>query len=182
MRENRAFQRMRFQIIILTSIDHIITLEPVPHGPGITSLERLELATCLACLGGEQQPFFYQHDQTGRPQQIGLEETFAPQFPDVALKPTMVQIGEISPRWRWQSHTYSDGRENLNRVGGDPCWIQYPEYPACPECGRRMVFLLQIMSGLPTGDGDEHTFGDGGICYSSWCDRCHISALLWQSS
>jgi hypothetical protein len=165
------------------ALDHIITLEPVLDTLGITSLERLELATCLSCLGGEQQPFFYKHDQNGQPQQIGLEGTpLTPQFPSVALKPTVVQVAEISPRWRWQSDTYSDDVENLHRVGGDPCWIQYPEYPTCPECSKRMIFLLQIMSGLPTVDGGEWTWGDDGICYSFWCDQCRVSAHLWQCS
>jgi hypothetical protein len=162
-------------------LHHFITLEPIPATLKITGLEQLELATCLSCLGWEQQRLFYTHDQNGQLQQAGFDGArIEPQFPAVAFKPTEVQIVQISPRWQWQNDAASNGRENLNRVGGDPCWIQDSEYPTCPECGKRMVFLLQITSDLPTIDGGEWMWGDSGICYSFWCDECKVSGYLWQ--
>lgn len=66
-------------------------------------------------------------------------------------------------------------------MGGHPCWVQQVgEYPACPECGRTMLFLLQLDSGLPTADGGECARGNSGMCYAFCCDACRVSALLCQ--
>lgn len=162
-------------------LHHLITLEPIPDTLGVAGLKRLVLATCLSCLGWEQPQLFYKHDEAGAPRQAGFAGVQAvPEFPAGALKPAEVQIAQISRRWKWQDHGSSNHRENLHRVGGVPCWIQYAEYPACPECGNRMVFLLQVTSDLRTGDGAEWMWGDCGICYTFWCDRCSVSGHLWQ--
>jgi hypothetical protein len=87
---------------------------------------------------------------------------------------------ETPRRWRWQDWALSNGRENLNRVGGEPCWVQSAEYFDCPTCGSLMSFLMQLDSDLPTEDGGEWLWGSGGIGYGFWCDRCKVSAFLWQ--
>ena len=162
-------------------LHHLITLEPIPDTLEITGIQRLELASCLSCLGWEQPRLFYKHDRVGQPLQIGFDGArVTPKFPAVALKPTEVQMAQISPRWQWQDDAASNGRENLYRVGGNPCWIQHSEYPTCPECSQRMKFMLQITSNLPTVEGGSWMWGDAGICYCFWCDTCKVSAYLWQ--
>jgi hypothetical protein len=66
-----------------------------------------------------------------------------------------VRLDETPRQWRWQDWGLSNGRENLNRVGGEPCWVQSAEYPCCPICKGLMRFLMQLDSDLPTGDGGE---------------------------
>lgn len=162
-------------------LHHFITLDPTPDNLDVTGLNRLELASCLSCLGWGAPQFFYKHDPTGHPHQIGYDGPhMEPEFPAVPFNPTLVQVAQISRRWQWQNDAGSNGRENLNRIGGAPSWIQYAEFPHCPECGQSMKFLLQITSELPTVNGREWNWGDGGICYGFWCDPCKISGFLWQ--
>jgi hypothetical protein len=161
-------------------LHHLLTLDPVPDGLPVTGLSRLSLSVCLSCYGWERPAVFYQHGQDGEPQNIGYEgPRIQPEFPTEALAQTDVWLVESDRRWRWQDWAQSSGCENLNRIGGHPCWIQDAEYPKCPHCGQTMGFLMQLEAGIPTVDGDEWLEGEG-ICYGFWCDSCRISAFLWQ--
>jgi hypothetical protein len=163
------------------ALQHIITVEPIPVTLPISGLERLELSTCLSCLGMEQPIIFYTHGQTGRPQQTEFAVARAkPEFAGEAFLPTEVQITQLSQRWHWQDHALSNGRENLHRIGGAPCWIQGPDYPTCPECGELMMFLFQVDSYLPTVEGNEWMWGDAGMYHCFWCYDCKVSGHLWQ--
>ena len=42
-----------------------------------------------------------------------------PQFPACPLREAEVRLVETPRRWRWQDWGLSNGRENLNRVGGE---------------------------------------------------------------
>lgn len=162
-------------------LHHLITLEPVPDGLGITGLSALTLAVCLSCLGWEHEGLFYRHDAAGQPEWIGIGGgTQTPQFPAASLMPTKVHLVRTPARWRWQDWALSNSRENLHRVGGNPCWIQSADYPVCPQCDMRMHFLMQLDSDLPTTDGREWLWGSGGIGYTFWCDACKVSGHLWQ--
>ena len=162
-------------------LHRLVAFEPVPDGLGVTGLGRLELATCLSCLGWERQPLFYGHEQDGRPENLGYDgPKVNPQFPAGPLREAEVRLVETPRRWRWQDWGLSNSRENLNRVGGEPCWVQDAEYPDCPSCGETMGHLMQLDSDLPSADGGEWLWGSGGIGYVSWCDRCKVSGILWQ--
>ena len=162
-------------------LHRLLVLDPVPVGLGITRLTRLELATCLSCLGWERQPLFYRHDQDGCPSNVGYDgPAVKPQFPVGPLKETETRLAETPRRWYWQDWGLSNGRQNLNRIGGEPCWIQNAEYPQCPSCQRLMPYLMQLDSELPTVDGGEWLWGSGGIGYGFWCDRCKVSGFFWQ--
>ena len=93
-----------------------------------------------------------------------------PEFPFCPLKEAEAYLTETPRRWRWQDWALSNSRENLNRIGGEPCWIQDAEYPQCPSCQRVMAYLMQLDSGLPTDDEGEWLWGTGGIGYGFWCD------------
>ena len=145
------------------------------------SMSRLLLQTCLSCLGWTGSPLFYQHDVNGTPRPIKTpDELTAPEFPAEPLAPCVVSIARTSRRWFWQDWGLSNSRENLNRVGGEPCWIQDPQYPECPQCAQTMKFLMQLDSNIPTSDGGDWLWGSGGIGYGFWCEPCRVSAFLWQ--
>jgi hypothetical protein len=162
-------------------LHRLIVLSPVPRGVGVTGRDRLELATCLSCLGWERQPLFYKHDGDGVPTNIGYKgATVTPQFPVGPLKETNVQLAKTPKRWHWQDWALSNSRENLHRIGGEPCWVQDADYPSCPSCKKLMPYLMQLDSDLPTEHGGEWLWGSGGICDGFWCDKCKVSGLLWQ--
>lgn len=163
------------------ALHRLIAFEPMPQGLGVTELSRLELATCLSCLGWEQAPLFYRHQGDGKPISVGYDgPTIVPQFPVGPLRECWVRLAVTPRRWYWQDWGLSNGRENLNRIGGEPCWVQNAQYPDCPSCGEVMSHLMQLDSDLATSDGGQWLWGSGGIGYVSWCDRCKVSGHLWQ--
>lgn len=163
------------------TLHRLLVLDPIPAGLGITRLTRLEFATCLSCLGWERQPLFYRHDQHGCPSNVGYDgPTVKPQFPVGPLKETEIWLAETPRRWYWQDWALSNSRENLNRIGGEPCWIQDAEYPCCPSCQKLMPYLMQLDSDLPMDEEREWLWGSGGIGYGFWCDQCKVSGFYWQ--
>ncbi|MDG3002714.1 hypothetical protein [Paludisphaera mucosa] len=162
-------------------LHRLIDLDPVPSDLGVTGLGRLEIATCLPCLGWELAPLFYHHAENGHAVGVAYHgPTIIPQFPAEALRESEVRLAVTPGRWRWQDWGLSNSRENLTRIGGEPGWIQDAEHPDCPTCGRVMGHLMQLDSDLPTGEGGEWLWGSGGIGFVSWCDRCKVSGHLWQ--
>ncbi len=143
--------------------------------------QRVQLVTCLTCLGWEIEVMFFAHNDAGVPTAIALpSELSEPQFPAGSLARTTVVLTETPTRWRAQEWGSANSRENLNRVGGDPTWVQSAEYPDCPRCDQLMPFIMQIDSELPDSDGAEWLWGSGGICFVFWCEQCAVSATLWQ--
>lgn len=157
----------------------LVSFESLDCLPSVSGLSSLHLETCLSCLGWEEPRMFYRHDADGRPICLSVAGS-PPQFPAVQLKETEAYLVDCGSRWQWQSWGASNSRENLNRVGGHPTWVQSAEFPQCPDCNATMVFLLQLDSDLPTGDKGEWLWGSGGIAYAFWCDSCKISGILWQ--
>lgn len=155
-----------------------------PKLAGIASNTAIEFGTCLSCLGWESDgAMFYRHDAQGKPyshpiQQSDVVQT--PQFSQANLLEAEVNIYRASHRWAYQDWGTSNDRQNLHRVGGAPSWIQGAEYPDCPDCHRRMYFVMQLDSGLPLADGNEWLWGSGGCNYTFWCEDCRVSAHLWQ--
>ena len=141
----------------------------------------LRLVACLSCLGSEIDTLFYDHVNTRVPVGLNPEgRTTTPQFLAGPLRETKATIVRIADRWAVQDWGFSNGRENLHRVGGEPSWIQSAEYPKCLRCSRRMRFIAQLDSDLPTENGGEWLWGSGGICYAFWCSVCRVSAVKWQ--
>ena len=162
-------------------LHHLITFDPLLDGMGVTGLSQLSLATCLYCIGYKEHWLFFRHDAEGKPAASKAPETpHSPQFSIPPLLETQVAIAETPPRWRWQDWGSSDGRENLHRLGGHPCWIEPAEFPTCPRCNCTMPFLMQLDTGLKTAEGWSLSWGDSGIAYLFWCDACRISAMMYQ--
>jgi hypothetical protein len=155
---------------------HLLTLEPVPACTAVSQLPRLELDTCLSCLGWSVPALWFRHDREGTPSALPSGERKEPEFPADPLGEVTARLVRLDDRWDWQAWGASNGRENLHRIGGHPTWVQSAEYPKCPECSSTMRFLLQLDSELDKG----WLWGSGGILYVFWCDRCAISGQLWQ--
>lgn len=155
-------------------VHHLLTLDPVPAGLGVTSVPTLVLETCLHCIW-DNGDLWWKHDSAGRPaphQRQGGEDCSTARVP---LRETTVRLVPTPMRWYWQDARHE--QENLTRVGGYPSWIQSADFPSCPDCGKTMPFLFQLDSGLP-GDGDE-SFGDG-ILFTYWCNTCRVSISVPQ--
>lgn len=164
-------------------LHNLITLSPIPPNIGVSEMPSLSLQTCLSCLGYEEHAatLFYEHDVSGAPRSLNLLNVKAtPKFPATSLLRCDVTVCPTPQRWFWQDWALSNSRENLNRLGGHPAWIQNADYLTCPKCNRRMRHLLQLDSELPTSDGRQWLWGSGGCCYVEWCDTCKVSGFQWQ--
>lgn len=162
------------------ALHRMLNFDPVPDEIGIRAVGRLDLVTCLSCLGWEKEALFFKHEADGLVIPLPCGDKVTPEFCSGPLQETTVSLAQTPPRWQRQSWGSSNGRENLNRIGGHPTWIQSAQYPRCPQCAQKMPFLMQLDSDLPLADGGEWLWGSGGIGYFFWCDGCRISAGLWQ--
>ncbi len=63
---------------------------------------------------------------------------------------------------------------SISYIGNVPTWIQNPEYPYCPGCQQRMLFIGQIAL------GDLHDNARGIIIYTFLCSECGKAANVCQ--
>lgn len=162
-------------------LHRLLTLDDVPQGLGVSSRPALELLTCLSCVAWADPALFYGHDSDGTAHPVErLEKPVAPDLPAEPLRAAQVGLVPTPKRWRWQDWGLANGRENLNRLGGEPTWIQNAAYLPCPRCRRLMTALLQLDSFLTTEDDGELYWGSGGLGYVLWCDNCAISGVTAQ--
>ena len=157
---------------------HLITLEPVPSELPVRSLPSLTLAAHVREIS-EGETAFYEHDRLGKPKRIG-ERSQVEYVDDEPARQDLARLRVAPKRWRKQDWALSNGRQNLSRIGGEPSWIQGAQVPTCPICGEKMEFLMQLDSGLPSGEDGELLFGSGGILYVFWCERSRVSAFFMQ--
>ncbi|WP_230684495.1 hypothetical protein [Burkholderia cepacia] len=164
-------------------LHRLLTL-PQPVEAGIDSTTPVSFDTCLSCLGWESDgPLFHRHDDTGNayaPPSQQRDAALQPDYAAAAFLEADVTLFAAPARWAWQDWGESNDRQNLSRVGGAPSWVQSAWYPDCPDCGRKMRFVMQLDSDLPQADGGEWLWGSGGANYTFWCAPCRTSAHLWQ--
>jgi hypothetical protein len=162
---------------------HNLIRVPGTVGKEILSGREVAFATCMTCLGWHEMPLFYKHNADGVPHCMnGDAGSATPEYTEGPLKQVSVTLAPTPVRWRRQDWAASNARQNLNKIGGFPSWIQGAQYPECPECSRTMRFALQLDSELAMEDGTSWLWGSGGMCYAFWCSDCSISATLWQST
>ncbi len=160
---------------------HLLTLDPVPPGIGVTSVPALVLEVCFRCVWTNPD-LWWKHDEAGRPTPHRLQMGGTdPENETPPLREAEVRLVPTPARWYWQDWGASNGRENLTRLGGHPCWIQDADYPGCPDCGRTMAFLLQVDADLPGEEEDSIAFEEG-ILYTFWCDACRVSVSAHQQT
>ncbi|MCA8994779.1 MAG: hypothetical protein KDA88_22570 [Planctomycetaceae bacterium] len=63
---------------------------------------------------------------------------------------------------------------SFSQVGGHPSWEQDAEYPRCPSCQHRMVFIAQI--------SNEDYAAAEGIYYAFICQDCRVAATHYQQT
>ena len=157
---------------------HLITLDPLPRDLPVRSLPRLILAAHVREVN-EGEIVFYEHDAQGMPRRIG-KRTQLEYVQDEPIKECKVTLVPTPARWAAQDWGMSNSRQNLARIGGEPSWIQGALVLTCPICGEKMEFLMQLDSGLPSGEDGELLLGSGGILYVFWCERTRVSVFFMQ--
>lgn len=162
----------------------LLRLNPIPEGIGVSGLSTLHIISCLRCLGWVKGYLYYQHWSDGSFVQVDdnipAHAVAKDCFDQPPFVSTTIQLTQTIDRWSVQDWGESNGKQNLFRVGGTPCWIQQPDYPFCPKCGTTMCYLMEFDSDIPTIDDRAFLWGSGGIGYFYWCDACKVSAGTWQ--
>jgi hypothetical protein len=64
---------------------------------------------------------------------------------------------------------------SFSQVGGHPSWEQDAEYPRCPSCQRRMVFIAQLSN-------QDYDHLAEGIYYAFLCRDCRVAATHYQQT
>ncbi|NIE61382.1 MULTISPECIES: hypothetical protein [unclassified Burkholderia] len=164
-------------------LHRLLTL-PQPAAAGIDSTTPVSFDTCLSCVGWESNgPMFHQHDDAGNACAHPAQQRDTAIQPDCPAAPFLeedVALFAAPARWTRQEWGMSNSGQNLSRVGGAPSWVQSAWYPDCPDCRRKMQFVMQLDSDLPQTDGGEWLWGSGGANYTFWCAPCRTSAHFWQ--
>lgn len=63
-----------------------------------------------------------------------------------------------------------------HRLGGEPSFLQQPEYPQCSDCGEEMTFYGQLDS-----INDDIVLADAGLLFVFVCFDCFTTASFIQS-
>lgn len=63
----------------------------------------------------------------------------------------------------------------FSQLGGHPAWVQDADYPRCPACARRMMFLAQL-------DHEEMEDMSEGRFYAFVCLSCQTTATSYQQT
>lgn len=158
-------------------LQHVLTLDPVPPDLGV-SVARLVLAVDLGALTEEGTAHAYVHEADGRVRVLGRGGAAHPTIVEMRVQLARIEGAALDRTWGEGPGARCD------RVGGVPFFVQEAAYPACPGCGRAMVHVLSIDSGLPLaapGRFESATleWGSGGVASAFWCDGCRTSAWTW---
>jgi hypothetical protein len=73
-------------------------------------------------------------------------------------------------------------------AGGKPEWLQKSEWPKCPECGKKMEFILQLSSDSIDTLLRNKNFKDKftieieyyATLYFFFCEKCDVSCSITQ--
>jgi hypothetical protein len=125
----------------------LLLLDPPPPGCAAAAQPRLDLAYCFSCADG-WEPAFHLHDTDGRPRPLDQTMRKLPlnSFEGEDVRPAIAaKVMRTPPRWQHKDWAMANDRENLNRIGGEPTWIQDPGYPACPSCRSRGHHLHPVV-------------------------------------
>jgi hypothetical protein len=94
-------------------------------------------------------------------------------LPPFRLNPEPLnQEAEQAQGFRWAP----DGVGRRHRLGGEPDFLQQPEWPSCPSCRKQISFYRQLDS-----IGDTIAIADCGMIYTFISLECFESRLLVQS-
>ncbi len=131
--------------------------------------DSLRISTCINC--AEYSSIFTKVDTQGLSQWSKLNVR-----PDYLRTATENEIEEswYPPKFKIGARKKSPYEQSVylptfssNQVGGFPDWVQAPEFPYCPSCHRRMIFLAQ--------------FDVSVVYYAFTCMDCKMAATLVQA-
>ncbi len=107
--------------------------------------------------------------------ELGLKYTYDHKAGTVRLECEELGLVFDSIRDAYLAENVANARLG-DKLGGWPAWVQNVEYPSCPRCERRMVFVFQVDS--------EHNvpfmFGDAGCGHITQCpEHKEVVAFAW---
>ena len=104
---------------------------------------------------------------------LSLDQTEEMEIPPFRLIPEpLTDDAAAVPPFRWASPEIG----TRHRLGGEPAWVQAPEWPSCPSCEEPMTFYGQLDS-----ISDTINLADCGMVYVFVCFGCFTTASLLQS-
>jgi hypothetical protein len=92
-------------------------------------------------------------------------------FPQISYQ--QLQLG--SPRRTSYEDALSCRQKGRSYVGSFPTWIHSPEYPSCPGCQQKMLFIGQLALADLRDDAE-------GIIYAFLCPGCGKAANAYQQT
>lgn len=161
-------------------LQRVVDLGTFPGADGVT-LPR-EVVACVesSCLWGEQ--FFTHEGEVPRSLPGHNDYPLAGDPAAPMVLELAVTFHPAPARWQVQDWMLSNSRQNLNRLGGPPSWVQDALYPRCPGCTRPMPFLAQVDGATGFVDGPGWGAWTEGIVYAFWCAGCRVSAVSSQQT
>lgn len=141
------------------------------------SSPRLQVTTCDVC--SAFGVVFSKNDGSGesvwhpanvRPDYLPDDSSDWPAFPERPL----VLSGEHRHFMQSANWIHVPGVA-FSQIGGLPTWVQYAEYPNCPDCSRKMLFIGQISN-------EDFDSMMEGIEYCFHCPQCNVTATSYQQS
>jgi hypothetical protein len=153
-------------------IIRLLTIPVATNLPSATFCYPPKIDICFYCF--QEENIYFKLDQEGNVtvKQVDYDESHMANG-DFQSHSKPVVLSQLSHRWYYQDWG-GGAAANLYRLGGEPSWVQGPEFPACPECNYKMNFMLQHIMNYPM-PVDEHaeTHSDG-MTYYFWCESCRI--------
>ena len=165
-------------------INRIITIDPIPNDIGVSSVKKITIGfnfkKAFWIPIDVEKPYYIKHNSNGEPviELTNMSKDDIEFYMENPLKECKVLIKE-TPK-KYIHHAISN---NEWRIGGMPLWIQEPETVCCIECGKPMMFFIQLPSDqLIDIKKEPVTYGNCGMTYGFWCDKDRIMAYIWQDT
>lgn len=81
----------------------------------------------------------------------------------------------LGPRCVSATEAVARGNDwDISQVGGMPGWVQNADYPPCPSCQRRMLFVGEVAVEVVTDRAID------GVFYGFLCPDCLLTTAIYQ--
>ncbi|KAF0244780.1 MAG: hypothetical protein FD180_2239 [Planctomycetota bacterium] len=119
----------------------------------------------------DERAWFVDHRDPGNPKAFSLRRHKKSRPEDggdrLQPKPCAAVLADPTPLVKDQC---------VEKLGGSPLWVQSEDWQSCPRCQKLMSFWGQI--GPSAAAGFE--WGDAGVIYTFWCEKCRVTASTIQ--
>lgn len=107
--------------------------------------------------------------------EVGLNYTFDFKADTIRVECPELGFDVTSPTDECQVEEIANSKLG-DKLAGWPFWVQGIEYPNCPQCGRRMILVMQ----LDSEDNIPFMFGDAGCGHITQCpEHKEVVAFGW---